>query len=122
VLVGAFSDPDLGPVIALGPGGPLAGLGESVAFRLPPTTDFEADELIDSCHSIAYQLDGYHGPALDRAGLHEPILRFARLLAAVPQLVEADLNPVRCTTNGCVVLGMRLRVEPQRLVERVKTW
>lgn len=26
-------------------------------------------------------------------------------------MVEADLNPVRCMTSGCVVLDMRLRVE-----------
>ncbi|MGO9973061.1 MAG: GNAT family N-acetyltransferase [Solirubrobacteraceae bacterium] len=122
-LVGAFTDPDLGPVIALGPGGHLAGLGESVAFRLPPATDFEADELIDACPIIATQLDGFRGaPALDRAALHELILRFALLLAEVPELVEADLNPVRCTTSGCFVLDMKLRIEPQRPVERVKTW
>ncbi|MGO9900620.1 MAG: GNAT family N-acetyltransferase [Solirubrobacteraceae bacterium] len=123
VLVGALSDPDLGPVIAVGPGGRLAGLGESVAFRLPPATDFEADELIDSCQSVATQLDGFRGAAaLDRAALHELILRFALLLAEVPELVEADLNPVRCTTNGCFVLDMRVRIEPRRPVERVKTW
>ncbi|MGO9749954.1 MAG: GNAT family N-acetyltransferase [Solirubrobacteraceae bacterium] len=123
VLVGAFSDPDLGPVIAVGPGGRLAGLGESVAFRLPPATDFEADELIDSCQTVATQLDGFRGAAaLDRAALHELILRFAQLLAEVPEVVEADLNPVRCTTNGCVVLDMRVRIEPRRPVERVKTW
>ena len=40
----------------------------------------------------------------------------------VPEVVEADLNPVRCMTNGCVVLDMRLRIERQRRVERVKTW
>jgi acyl-CoA synthetase (NDP forming) len=110
-------------VIAVGPGGRLAGLGESVAFRLPPATDFEADELIDSCQSVATQLDGFRGAAaLDRAALHELILRFALLLAEVPELVEADLNPVRCTTNGCFVLDMRVRIEPRRPVERVKTW
>ena len=48
VLVGAFSDPDLGPVIAVGLGGRQAGLAETVAFRLPPATDIEADELIDA--------------------------------------------------------------------------
>lgn len=123
VLVGAFSDPDLGPVLAVGPGGRLAGLGESVAFRLPPTTDVEADELIDACQSIATQLDGFWGAtALDRGSLHELILRFALLLSAVPEVVEADLNPVRCTTRGCFVLDMRMRIEPQRPIERVKTW
>jgi acyl-CoA synthetase (NDP forming) len=123
VLVGAFRDPDLGTVIAVGLGGRLAGLGETVAFRLPPVTDIEADELIDSCEGVATQLDGFRGTAaLDRAALRELILRFARLLGEVPEVVEADLNSVRCTTNGSVVLDMRLRIERRRPFERVKTW
>ncbi len=123
VLVGAFSDPDLGAVIAVGLGGRQAGLSETVAFSLPPATDVEADELIDSSHGVATQLDGLRGAArLDRATLRELILRFSLLLREVPEVVEADLNPVRCTANGCVVLDMRLRIEPWRPAPRVKTW
>ena len=122
-LVGTLSDPDLGSVIAVGLGGRQAGLAETVAFRLPPTTDVEADELIDASNGVATQLDGFRGAApLDRTALRELILRFALLLREVPELVEADLNPVRCTTNACVVLDMRLRIEPRRPTERVRTW
>jgi len=32
------------------------------------------------------------------------ILRFALLLQEAPEIAEPDLNPVRCTTHGCVVL------------------
>jgi acyl-CoA synthetase (NDP forming) len=123
VLVGAFSDPDLGSVMALGLGGRQAGLGETAAFRLPPATDAEADELIDSAEGVATQLDRFPGAApLDRAALRQLILRFALLLGEIPEVVEADLNSVRCTTNGCVVLDMRVRIERRRPVERVKTW
>jgi acyl-CoA synthetase (NDP forming) len=123
VLVGAFSDPDLGSVMAVGLGGRQAGLAETVAFRVPPATDVEADELIDSSGGVATQLDGFRGAAaLDREALRELILRFALLLREVPEVVEADLNPVRCTTNGCVVLDMRMRIERRRRIERVKTW
>jgi hypothetical protein len=48
-------------------------------------------------------------------------LRFTLLLAEVPEVVEADLNPVRCMTSGCLVLDMRLRIEHRRLTDRVKT-
>ena len=123
VLVGAFGDPDLGSVIAVGLGGRQAGLADTVAFRVPPATDVEADELIDSCRGVATQLDGFRGAAaLDRVALRELILRFALLLGEVPEVVEADLNPVRCTTNGCVVLDMRLRIERRRAAERIQTW
>ena len=59
---------------------------------------------------------------LNREKLRELLLRFALLLKQTPELVEADLNSVRCTTTGCVVLDMRLRVNPQSPVERIKTW
>ena len=72
---------------------------------------------------VATQLDGFRGAAaLDRAPLRELTLRFALLLGEVPEVVEADLNSVRCTTNSCVVLDMRLRIGRRRPVERVQTW
>jgi acyl-CoA synthetase (NDP forming)/RimJ/RimL family protein N-acetyltransferase len=123
VLVGAVADPDLGPVLAVGLGGRLAGLGRAAAFRLLPVTDEEADELIDAGEGVATELDGFRGSALlDREALRELILRFTTLLREIPEVVEADLNPVRCMTSDCVVLDMRMRIEHQRPVERVKTW
>ena len=123
VLVGSVGDPDLGPVLAVGFGGRRAGLGRSAAFRLLPVTDAETDELIDSAEGVATQLDGFRGSAvLDREALRELILRFALLLRELPEVVETDLNPVRCMPSGCVVLDMRLRIEQRRPVERVKTW
>jgi acyl-CoA synthetase (NDP forming) len=123
VLVGAVTDPDLGPVLGVGFGGRRAGLGRTAAFRLLPVTDAEADELIDSAEGVATELDGFRGSAaLDRQALRELMLRFALLLREVPEVVETDLNPVRCMTSGCVVLDMRLRIEPRRPVERVQTW
>jgi acyl-CoA synthetase (NDP forming) len=122
VLVGTLKDPELGSVIGVGLGGRQAAFSQSTAFRLPPSTDIEADELIDACEGVATQLDSQGVAALDREALRELILRFALLLEEVPELVEADLNPVRCTTVGCVVLDMRLRIEHQNPVERVKTW
>ncbi len=123
LLVGAVVDADLGPVLAVGLGGPNAGLGETAAFRLPPTTDAEADELIDASHGVVDELNGFRGTtALDRRALRELILRFARLLEHAPEIVETDLNPVRCTINGCIVLDARLRILRRRPVQRVKTW
>ena len=100
MLVGTVNDPDLGSVIAVGLGGLQARLTESAAFRLPPATDAEADELIDAAKGVAAELNGLRGSApLDREALRELILRFTLLLAEVPALVEADLNPVRCMTQ-----------------------
>jgi acyl-CoA synthetase (NDP forming) len=119
VLVGTLKDPELGSVVGVGRGGRQTAVGQSTAFRLPPRTDVEADELIDACEPVATQLDEAE---LNREALRELILRFALLLEQIPELVEADLNSVRCTTTTSLVLDMRLRIEPPSPVERVKTW
>jgi len=123
VLLGALADPDLGQVMAIGLGGRRAGLGRDVAYRLLPFTDVDARELIDASETLSVQLDGFRGSLpLDRLALQELILRFAALLRAVPELVEVDLNPVRCLPDGAVVLDMRLRVERRSRVESVTRW
>ena len=123
VLLGALADPELGRVMAIGLGGRQAGLGRDVAYGLLPITDVDALELIDASESLSIQLDGFRGSApLDRAALEELILRFAALLRAVPELVEVDLNPVRCLPEGALVLDMRLRVERRVQAESVRRW
>ena len=123
LLVGTVNDPEFGRVMAVGLGGRHGGLPGTAAFRLPPNTDVDADELINASEQVTTQLDGSRGlPRLDRAALRELVLRFALLLRETPQTVEADLNPVRCMANGCVVLDMRLRIERPQPTERVKTW
>jgi acetate---CoA ligase (ADP-forming) len=123
VLVGAVNDPDLGPVMALGLGGRQAGIGGTAAFRVLPGTDVEADELIDASESVVAELEGFRGGArLDREALSMLLLRFSLLLRDAPELVEVDLNPVRCMGRGCTVIDNRMRVERRRAPSRVKTW
>jgi acyl-CoA synthetase (NDP forming) len=123
LLVGTVNDPEFGRVIAVGLGGRHGGLAGTAAFRLPPNTDVDADELIGACEQVSTQLDGSRGlPHLDRPALRDLVLRFSLLLRETPEIAEADLNPVRSMANGCAVLDMRLRVERPRPTERVKTW
>ena len=123
LLVGTVNDPEFGRVMAVGLGGRHGGLAGTAAFRLPPSTDVDADELINASEQVTTQLDGSRGlPRLDRTALRELVLRFALLLRETPEIAEADLNPVRCMANGCVVLDTQLRIERPRPTERVKTW
>ena len=123
VLVGTITDPEVGPVMAIGLGGRHAGLAGDVAFRPLPLTDVDADELLDASRSVAALLGGVRGrPPLDRTALRELVLRLALLLQAVPEIVEADLNPVRAMVDGALVLDLRLRVERRPRVPTVRTW
>jgi len=123
VLVGTITDPEVGPVMAIGLGGRRAGLAGDVAFRLLPQTDVDADELLDASRSVSALLGGFRGsPPLDRDALRVLVLRTALLLQAVPEIVEADLNPVHAMADGALVLDMRLRVERRPPVPSVRTW
>ena len=123
ILVGALADPELGQVMAIGLGGRQAGLGHDVAYRLLPFTDVDARELIDASEAVSIQLNGFRGSLpRDRVALQDLILRFAALLRSVPELVEVDLNPLRCLPEGALVLDMRLRVERRSRAESVTRW
>jgi acyl-CoA synthetase (NDP forming) len=123
VLVGALADPELGQVMAVGLGGRQAGLARDVAYRLLPFTDVDARELIDASEAVAIQMRGFRGsPPKDRLALQDLILRFAGLLRAVPELVEVDLNPVRCLPDDAVVLDVRMRLDDKPLAESVTRW
>jgi acyl-CoA synthetase (NDP forming) len=123
LLIGTVKDPDYGAVMALGLGGRQAGLGADATVRLPPGTDVEADELIDAAPGLARRLSEFRGQAaLDREALRDVVLRFARMLSDMPEILEADLNPTRWMEEGCVVLDARVRVGRLPARPRVKTW
>jgi hypothetical protein len=83
----------------------------------------EADELIDASDGVVARIEGFRGhPRLHREALRELVLRFSALLRQCPEAVEADLNPVRLTSERCAVLEMRMRVERRQPPARIKTW
>jgi acetate---CoA ligase (ADP-forming) len=122
LLVGAVQDPVFGPLVAVGPGGTMAELIGSAAFRLAPLTDVDADELVSE-GKVGRLLSGFRGaPPADTAAVTDLILRVGRLVEDRPEISELDLNPVIAGPDGCVAVDARLRVEPQRRAARAKTW
>ena len=111
-LVGVSSDPTFGPLVVCGLGGVLVELLRDAAFRLPPVTDLDAEEMLASLRS-ARLLDGYRGALPgDRSALISVLMRVSALVEAVPEILELDLNPVKVLEpgKGAVVLDARMRV------------
>jgi acetate---CoA ligase (ADP-forming) len=125
VLAGAVNDPEFGPVVGVAPGGGLGwpgwvgGAPESATFRLAPLTDVDAEELVDGPPALRAAL--HHG-AHDAAALRDVVLRLAALADAVPELAEAELDPVLVSEAGVVVGGARVRLAPPPERDRAKTW
>jgi acyl-CoA synthetase (NDP forming) len=119
VLVGAVNDPELGPVVGVGAGDRPALVAGDVAFRLAPLTDIDAEELVDAPPAVRAALAGAE---LDVASLRDLVLRVAALADAVPELAEAELDPVRVQQERIAVLGARVRLAAPAERARPKTW
>ncbi len=110
LFVGATRAPGFGPLIGFGIGGVAVELWKDVAFRLHPLTDLDARELLDAIRGKAL-LDGFRGgPVADRAAVVDAIVRVDRLMGALPEVAELDLNPVVALGPGRGVLAIDARI------------
>ncbi len=114
VLVGMTQDPNFGPLVGFGLGGIYVELLQDVVFRIHPLTDVDAAEMIRETKGFRL-LQGYRNTAEgDVPALEQALLRVSGLIAAVPELVEMDLNPVKVLGpgEGVVVVDARMRLQP----------
>jgi acyl-CoA synthetase (NDP forming) len=122
VLVGAVNDPEFGPVAGVAPGGGLGWAGPipgDAAFRLAPLTDVDAEEVVGGAPAVRAALAGGEH---DAAALRDVVLRLGALADAVPELAEAELDPVLVGADGVVIGGARVRLAPPAARDRAKTW
>lgn len=109
-MVGVTDDPTFGHVIAYGAGGTMVELLGDVAFRLHPLTDTDAADLMTEVR-FSKVLQGFRGERpLDSEAARDAILRLSALVTVCPEIREIDINPLRVTANGVVVLDARIRV------------
>lgn len=104
LLVGARRDPVFGPAVAVGTGGILAEAVHDVALALAPAGRDEAHAILHD-GIRARLLTGVRGrPACDDAPLIDTILAVADLMAAVPRVIEIDVNPVIASGSRAVAV------------------
>jgi acetyl coenzyme A synthetase (ADP forming)-like protein len=112
LMVGVSQDPLFGPLIGFGLGGIHVEILRDVCFRVTPITDRDAAEMVRSIKGFRL-LEGYRGhPPADIPAIEELLLRVARLVEAVPEIAELDLNPVVALPpgQGCKIVDARIRV------------
>ncbi len=115
-LVGVTTDPSLGPIVVAGLGGVQVELIGDAAFRLPPVTDLDARDMLDSLKARKL-FEGFRGaqPA-DRDAFSEVICKISTLVEIVPEITELDLNPLKVMARGggAVVVDGRIRIAYER--------
>jgi acyl-CoA synthetase (NDP forming) len=113
VMAGMVQDPSFGPLIGFGLGGIHVEILGDVRFRITPLTELDAADLIRSIKGYRL-LQGYRGhPPADVDAIQELLLRLSRLVEAVPEIVELDLNPILALPpgQGCQIVDARVRVK-----------
>jgi len=116
VMVGMTQDLLFGPLIGFGLGGIHVEILRDVCFRVTPLTDRDAREMVRAIRG-ARLLQGYRGhPPADLEAVEDVLLRVSRLVEAVPEIGELDLNPIFAFPpgQGCRIVDARIRVAPAK--------
>lgn len=113
LFAGVVQDEVFGPLVLFGLGGTATDVLADHAARLAPLTDRDVHELITAPRCAPLLLGAGGHAAADLEGLEQLLLRLSRMAVDLPQLAEADFNPVLATPGGATVLDARLRLLPR---------
>lgn len=100
LVAGVVQDEVFGPLVLFGLGGTATEVLADHGARLAPLTDRDVHELITSRRCA---------PLLLR--------RPAEMACDLPQLAEADLNPVVARHDGVIAVDVRIRLTPRHPVD-----
>ncbi|MEV8015850.1 GNAT family N-acetyltransferase [Streptomyces sp. NPDC086554] len=113
LFAGVVQDEVFGPLVLFGLGGTATELLADQAARPAPLTDLDVHDLITSprCAPLLFGHGG-SGP-VDLEGLEQLLHRLSRMACDLPQLVEAEFNPVLAWPGGTTALDVRVRLLPR---------
>ena len=108
LILGSRLDPQFGPVLLFGAGGPLVEVFKDRALALPPLNATLARRVIEQTRIFA-ALKGVRGrgPA-DLAALDQLLVRFSQLVAEQRWIKEIDINPLVASASGLIALDARM--------------
>jgi acetyltransferase len=108
LLLGAKRDESFGPVMVFGLGGIFTEVVKDRSIGLPPMNRLLARRLMQETKASKL-LSGYRNrPAADMQQLEEMLIRLSQLLIDVPEIKEADLNPVMVKNGVPVAVDARI--------------
>jgi len=105
VIVGARTDPAVGPVVVVGSGGVLVELMQDSVASLAPVTKSQAGRMLERLKGYKL-LTGFRGSlAVDLDALAEAVARISEFAADFAgEVSEMDVNPLRCSGERIVAV------------------
>ncbi|MCF3143454.1 bifunctional acetate--CoA ligase family protein/GNAT family N-acetyltransferase [Streptomyces platensis] len=114
LLAGVVQDEVFGALVLFGLGGTTSELLADHAARLAPLTDIDFHELL-TAPRCAPLLFGYRvSSPVDVDGLKDLLARLSRMADDLPEVAEAECNPVIARPDGITVVDARVRLLPRR--------
>ncbi|WP_427385319.1 GNAT family N-acetyltransferase [Janibacter sp. G56] len=111
-VVSSDEDPLFGPVLSFSVAGTATELIEDIGYRIPPLTDVDVRELMDSI-KLSPLLNGHRGAQpVDKRALGDVIARLSVLTEETLELSSLVLNPVMAHHEGADVLGAEIVISP----------
>jgi acetyl-CoA synthetase (ADP-forming) len=107
-VVGAFRDPQFGPVVMFGLGGLWVEALADVAFRLAPLDADDARQMIAEIRGRALFGPLRGRPARDMEAVIDVLVRVGELMIDNDDIVELDVNPLFLLERGAAVGDARI--------------
>ncbi|MGW6958175.1 bifunctional acetate--CoA ligase family protein/GNAT family N-acetyltransferase [Streptomyces chartreusis] len=114
LFAGVVQDQVFGPLVLFGLGGTATEVLADHAARLAPLTDLDVHDLITAPRCAPLLLGPNGTRPVDLQGLERLLSGLSRMASDLPQLAEADFNPVLATPGGVTVLDARVRLLRRR--------
>ncbi len=108
IILGSMIDPQFGPVLFFGSGGPLGEVIRDRALALPPLNSTLARRLMEQTRCYNALCGRAGGRPADLAQLEQFLVRFSQLLVEQPWIREIDINPLLATHERLVILDARM--------------
>jgi hypothetical protein len=117
LLAGVVQDQVFGPLVVLGLGGTAADVLDDRSARLAPLTEHDLTTMVTELRSAPLFTGAAGGPPLDVAAVRRTLAGLSRMATDLPQLTEADLNPLIARPDGLLGVDARIRLEPRHAVD-----
>lgn len=109
LIIGAKRDPVFGSTILFGAGGVATEAFGDSSLGFPPLNQTLARRLMEETRIYRLLRDGHRNtPPADMSLVESMLMRFSQLLIDIPEIAEADLNPVLASADRCVAADARM--------------
>jgi acyl-CoA synthetase (NDP forming) len=112
LLLGAYRDPQFGPVVTFGLGGVFAEALDDVVVRVAPVSLDDALEMLGEIRGQRVLGEFRGRPAIDRQAVARAIVQLSTLMLDRAEVAELDLNPVLAYSHGLLAVDARVVLVP----------